>query len=89
MINLKSILVTCLLCLAIGHANAESIDLNSADANTIAATITGIGPARAQAIVAYREANGPFASVDDLVLVKGIGESTLGKNRNKLTVDKP
>lgn len=88
MIKLRSILVTCLLCLVIGHANAESIDINSADASTIAATITGIGPARAEAIVAYREANGPFASVDDLVLVKGIGGATLEKNRSKLTVDK-
>ena len=39
---LKSILFTCLLCLAIGNANAEAIDINSADASAIAATITGM-----------------------------------------------
>jgi len=89
MSSLKSFLVTCLLCLAIGHANAEAIDINSADASAIAATITGIGPARAEAIVAYRKANGPFDSVDDLVLVKGIGGATLDKNRDKLTAVKP
>ena len=88
MIKLKSILVICLLCLAIGHANAEPVDINSADASTIAAAVTGIGPVRAEAIVAYREANGPFASVDDLVLVKGIGGATLEKVRSQLTVDK-
>lgn len=85
----KSILFTCLLCLAIGNANAEAIDINSADASAIAATITGIGPAKAEAIVAYREANGPFSSVEDLVLVKGIGGATLEKNRGKLTAVKP
>lgn len=89
MTSLKSILITCLLCLAIGNANAEVIDINSADASAIAATITGIGPARAKAIVAYRDVNGPFASVDDLVLVKGIGGATLEKNRSKLTAKKP
>ena len=48
-----------------------------------------IGPAKAEAIVAYREANGPFSSVEDLVLVKGIGGATLEKNRGKLTAVKP
>jgi competence protein ComEA len=84
----KKTLSTCLLCLAIGSASAETLDINSADADSLAATITGIGPARAQAIVAFRKANGPFSSVDDLVLVKGIGSATVDKNRDKLKAAK-
>jgi competence protein ComEA len=80
---------TCLLCLAIGAADAEVIDINTADASSLAVTIIGIGPARAEAIVAFRKANGPFAEIDDLVLVKGIGSATVDKNRDKLTAVKP
>ncbi len=54
------------------------VNLNTADAATLEA-LPGIGPATAQAIIAYREANGPFASVDDLQNVKGIGPSLFGK----------
>jgi competence protein ComEA len=87
--SLKKVLWACLLCLAIGNAEAEILDINTADATRLATTITGIGPVRAEAIVAYRKTNGPFASVDDLVLVKGIGSATVDKNRDKLTAAKP
>ena len=85
---LQKTLFACLLALTLGVAHAEPLDINSADATTIAATITGIGPARAEAIVAFRNENGPFGSVDDLVLVKGIGLATIDKNRDKLKVMK-
>ncbi|WP_460139902.1 ComEA family DNA-binding protein [Pseudomonas sp. S2_E01] len=62
----------------------EKIDLNQADASTLQRELTGIGEAKAKAIVAYRDANGPFASVDELLEVKGIGKSILDKNREKL-----
>jgi len=52
---------------------AASIDINTADAETLAQSISGIGPSKAQAIVDYRTTNGPFASIDDLVKVQGIG----------------
>lgn len=64
---------------------AEMVDINSADAATLAQELTGVGDAKAQAIVAYREKNGPFKSVDDLALVDGIGEKTLAANKDKLT----
>ena len=64
---------------------ADRINLNRADAETLAAEISGIGPAKAEAIVAFREAHGPFKSVDDLLLVRGIGEATLKKNRDRLS----
>jgi competence protein ComEA len=68
---------------------AEPINVNSADAETLSTYIVGIGPAKAAAIVAFREKNGPFKSVDDLLLVQGIGESTLKKNRDRLTAASP
>ena len=86
---LNKTLSLCLLCLVLANASAEAIDINTAGADRLAAAITGIGPARAAAIVAFRRANGPFASVDDLVLVRGIGSATVEKNRAKLTVVKP
>ena len=88
MTMLQKTLFACLLTLILGVANAEPLDVNSADATTIAATISGIGPARAEAIVVFRNENGPFGSVDDLVLVKGIGMATIDKNRDKLKVVK-
>ena len=50
-------------------------------------TVSGIGQKRAQDIIAYRDANGPFQSVDDLKNVSGIGEKTLEKLRDAFTVD--
>ena len=61
------------------------IDLNTAG-ETALATVPGIGPRRAAAIVADREARGPFASVDDLDRVRGIGPATVEKLRPFVTV---
>ena len=61
-----------------------SININSASAEQLA-MLTGIGSAKARAIVEYREANGPFGSVDDLAKVSGIGPATIDKNRHLLT----
>ncbi len=49
--------------------------------------VTALPGPKAQAIVAYREANGPFSSVDELLEVKGIGKSLLDKNRDKLDIN--
>ncbi|MGR8921254.1 MAG: ComEA family DNA-binding protein [Gammaproteobacteria bacterium] len=70
---------------SLGLAAGERINLNVADAETLAANIVGIGPARAAAIVEFRDRHGPFKTVDDLLLVKGIGEATLERNRDRLT----
>lgn len=70
-------------------ANAKSgkVDLNGADAPTLQRELSGIGEAKAKAIVAYRDSNGPFASIDELLEVKGIGKAILDKNREKLEVN--
>ncbi len=62
------------------------ININSADAHTLASSIKGIGLKKAQAIVDYREAYGPFSNIQDLVSVSGIGEKTVEKNAALLTV---
>ena len=49
--------------------------------------LAGVGEAKAKAIVAYRETNGPFSSVDELLEVKGIGKAILDRNREKLEVN--
>jgi competence protein ComEA len=86
MFVLRKFVGACLLCMALNGVCGELVDINSADANALAETITGIGPARAAAIIDYRDSHGRFETVDDLVLVKGIGAKTIEKNRQKLTV---
>ena len=59
---------------------AGPVNVNTADADTIAAELNGIGPAKAQAIIEYREKHGPFKTPEDLSLVKGIGDRTVEIN---------
>lgn len=79
-----------LFSLMTGFAQADSspttpVNINSADAITLA-NLDGIGASKAEAIVAYREANGPFATVSDLSKVKGIGTKTIASNAERITV---
>ncbi len=62
------------------------VNLNTADSETLARELNGVGTTKARAIVEYREANGAFASVDELLEVKGIGMAILEKNRSKISV---
>ena len=70
-------------------AFAGQVDVNTANAETIAAELNGVGLSKAKAIVEYRTKHGPFQSVDDLSLVKGIGERTVEKNRSDIQVSTP
>ena len=65
-------------------AVVTSININTADAERLT-LLTGIGSAKAAAIVAYREQHGPFDSIEDLTKVSGIGPATIEKNRHLLT----
>ena len=65
---------------------AEKVSINAADAQTLAATLKGVGIKKAEAIIAWRQANGEFMTVGQLTDVKGIGRSILEKNREKLTL---
>ena len=63
---------------------ATPVNINKADAATIASSLDGIGQSKAEAIVAWRDAHGPFKSADDLAQVKGIGPATLERNRTAI-----
>ncbi len=65
---------------------ATKVNLNTADADTLARELVGIGASKAEAIIAHRQAHGPFATVDELLEVKGIGTAILEKNLNRLSV---
>ena len=64
----------------------QVLDINSADAEAIAAALDGVGLTKAQEIVAYREMFGSFHSVDELADVKGIGVATIEKNRQRIII---
>ncbi len=80
--------LTSLLCTLIPAAVfAGPVDINTADAATLAKELNGVGPARAQAIVAYRNEHGPFKSVDDLALVKNLPRKVIEANRDNLRME--
>ena len=65
-------------------AIAGPVDVNTADAKTLARELQGIGMAKAEAIVSYRAKNGPFKSADDLAKVKGLGKKLVDQNKSNL-----
>lgn len=76
------------LCLS-GFAHAgQPVDINSADESTLAASLDGVGPAKARAIVEHRNAKGAFKSADELAMVKGIGLATVERNREYIQLGK-
>src|SRR6185295_10849846 len=81
------ILVSSGLILSAAAAWAGPVDINTADAATLARELNGVGPARAQAIVAYRNEHGPFKSVDDLRLVKNMPQKIIEANRENLRME--
>ena len=58
----------------------KPVNVNQANAETIAESLDGIGLKKAEDLVKFRDANGPFKTPEELVKVKGIGEKTLAKN---------
>ena len=77
------------LLLATSAFAADKVNINTADAATIDRVLINVGPAKAEAIVAYRKAHGAFRSADQLALVKGIGLKTVEKNRDRIVVGGP
>ena len=67
---------------------AGPVNVNTADAQTIARELKGVGLSRAQAIVDYREKNGPFRTAEDLAKVKGIGMKVVEQNRANIKTDR-
>ncbi len=67
-------------------APKQQVDVNTADAATLALALDGVGTEKAKEIVAHREKNGDFKSVDDLMEVKGIGKATIDRNRDRIVI---
>lgn len=76
-----------LLSLCAFNSLAAPVNVNSADAKTIADALTGIGLKKAEAIVKYREEHGLFKTPEDLLDISGIGEKTLEKIKPDLLFD--
>lgn len=84
--KLHHILLSLVLFLGISLAQAEPININTADAETFATAMVGVGSKLGQAIVDHRDRNGDFKTVDQITEVKGIGDKILEKNRSKLSI---
>lgn len=65
---------------------AVTVNVNTASAEEIATALVGVGLSKAEAIVAYREANGAFQDVYELENVKGIGARTIDRNESRIRV---
>lgn len=70
---------------ASGSGSGQPVNINTASADELD-TLPGVGPATAEAIIAYREQSGPFTSVDQLLDVRGIGDAKLAQLRDLVTI---
>jgi len=85
--TIRNILIFATLSLLSVSAFAGPVNANTAKADSLADNIKGVGAKIAAKIISYREDNGPFATVDELQQVKGIGPKTIEKNRDVLNVE--
>jgi len=86
---IRKLLIAGILALAVaqsGLAQEMSVNINTATAEQLAEVLDGVGASKSQAIVDYRENNGPFEHIDELVNVQGIGLRTLDQNRERIEV---
>ncbi len=89
MIHPARMIVALSLLIASSFTFAAPVDINTADAATLAAELEGIGPAKAEAIIAYRSEHGKFATVEQLAEVDGIGEKIVEDNRANISLEIP
>lgn len=87
MIHPLRIVVALAFSLFSGFAFGGPININTADAESLAKELKGIGQVKAQAIVEYREKHGAFKTVDALANVKGIGPALVSKNQENIKLD--
>ena len=80
----KTLLTVCLLIPTVLFA--ETVNINTADKETLMTSIKGVGETRAEAIIAYREQNGAFNSIEELAEVRGVGASIVEKNMENLSI---
>jgi len=68
-------------------AVAQPLNINTATAIEISQAMTGVGPAKAEAIIKNRKEHGQFKSLDEMTRVKGIGVATIEKNRKNISIE--
>ena len=88
MSKLRKLIFAAVLALVSVATFAAQVDINKASATEISEAMKGVGSEKAKAIVAFRDEHGAFKSIDELALVKGIGEKTIEKNRDNIYVSK-
>lgn len=66
---------------------AAPVNINEADAATLAESLSGVGPVTSREIVTYREENGGFETAEDLMKVNGIGQKTFENNKADILVE--
>ena len=81
---LRTAATAILLAASVFTVQAAPVNINQASAYEIATSLNGVGSVKALAIVEYRSNNGSFKTVEDLALVKGIGQKTIEKNREDI-----
>jgi len=88
--SLISSVLTVLAILAVvatTSVQADSVNINAADSQTLAQAIDGVGDKLGEAIVKHRRLHGPFKNIDELVDVKGVGPKLVERNRDRLRLD--
>jgi competence protein ComEA len=83
---MRNVLFGTTLAIASGLAFAGPVNINTADAKTLAKELVGVGPAKAAAIIKYRTEKGPFKSAEELKKVEGVGEATFETNKSFIKV---
>lgn len=89
---MKRIFATVLAGIALSAAliaHAGPVNINTADAETLAAELSGVGPALARAIVDDRDRNGRYERPEDLARVSGIGMNVVESNREFIVIETP
>jgi competence protein ComEA len=82
---IRSILLAAMLAGLSFGAHADKININEADAASLAA-LNGIGQSKAEAIIEYRKVHGPFRSLEALTEVRGISPGLIDRNRDRMTI---
>lgn len=85
--RLRDLVFACAMLAVTSISFAGPVNINTADADTLAAELMGIGPALAAAIVSDRQSNGRFPTPESLTRVRGIGSHIIEINRDNILVD--
>jgi len=87
----KTLIGIALICSLFGASASlmanETVNINTDSAEVLSAGLQGVGLAKAYRIVEYRQAFGPFETIDELAEVTGIGEKIIDQNRSQITLD--